>query len=232
MDAAKLHANFRSWNKQHAVLRRLLLKDKNYEEAVPVFLKQHGMVHAGGVDRGAHWTFADEILSGLTSDEMRVIPKSFPHSVIWSLWHIARIEDATMNVLLADSPQVLFSGDWGAKLGTRNVGVGNELDSREIAQLSRSINPSALLAYRRAVGLRTRALIRRLDLAILDVRPAPARLRRLVTQKAVYDSTTWLLDYWGRNPAANLLLMPASRHSLVHLNEISRMIPKLKRRAI
>jgi hypothetical protein len=37
------------------------------------------------------------------------------------------------------------------------------------------------------------------------------------------------LDYWGGHPAANLLLMPATRHSFVHLNEIKRMLPKLKR---
>jgi hypothetical protein len=45
----------------------------------------------------------------------------------------------------------------------------------------------------------------------------------------VRTQATWLLEYWGGHPKTNLLLMPATRHSLVHFNEIGRMLPKLKK---
>jgi len=101
----------------------------------------------------------------------------------------------------------------------------------EIAELSAAINVKALLDYRLAVGKRTRSLAWRLKADLLWQPPAPDRLQRLFDEGAVLDRTAWLRDYWGGHPAANLLLMPASRHCLVHLNEIDRMRSKLKRLA-
>ncbi len=40
------HNPRRAWNDQHALLRRLLLKDHDYAAALPIFLDHHGMVHA------------------------------------------------------------------------------------------------------------------------------------------------------------------------------------------
>lgn len=217
----------RVWNEQHAALRRLLLKDKDYGKALPIFLSQHGMVHSAKLRAGV-WSFQDEVLSGLTPKQLRYCSPKSPHSAAWKIWHIARIEDATMNLLLADSPQVL-QGGWLDRLEISCVSVGNEQSDAEIIELGKAINLKALLAYRLAVGKRTRSLVRRLDPAILWKPPTLDRLQRLIAEGAVIDRTEWLRDYWGGHPAANLLLMPASRHCLVHLNEIERMLPKLKR---
>ncbi len=134
-----------------------------------------------------------------------------------------------MNLLLADSDQVLHSGGWLDRLEIDRVSVGNEMSDAEIAELSEAINVKELLAYRLAVGKRTRSLVRRLKADLLWQPPAPDRLQRLFEEGAVLDRTAWLRDYWGGHPAANLLLMPASRHCLVHLNEIDRMRSKLQR---
>lgn len=224
------HSNPRKiWNEQHALLRRLLLKDHDYPAALPVFLDHHGMVHAAKL-RANVWSFQDEVLAGLTTEQLRYCSPKIPHSAIWKLWHIARIEDVTMNVLLADSDQVLQRGGWLARLEIECVSVGNEMSAAEIAALSEAINVKALLDYRLAVGKRTRSLVRRLKADLLWQPPAPDRLQRLFEEGAVLDRTAWLRDYWGGHPAANLLLMPASRHCLVHLNEIARMRSKLLRR--
>lgn len=224
-----MEANLKRWNDQHQLLRRLLSKDKDYQKALPIFLDHHAAVHTAKLQAGAHWSWHDEVLSGLTPEQMRYTPRSSPHSVAWRIWHIARIEDATMNILLADATQVFESGKWLAKLEIDFVSVGNEMSNADIAQLSETINLKALAAYRLAVGKRTRAVVKRLNLDELSQRPAPDRLQRLVAERAVQEPALWLLDYWGGHPAANLLLMPASRHSFVHLNEIKRLLPKLKR---
>ena len=216
------------WNEQHVILRRLLLKDHDYALALPVFFAHHGMVHAARL-RANVWSFQDEVLEGLAPEQLRYCSPKIPHSAIWKLWHIARIEDVTMNLLLADSPQVLHSGGWLDRLEIDRMSVGNEMSDVEIAELSEAINVKELLAYRLAVGKRTRSLVRRLKADILWMPPAPDRLQRLFAEGAVIDRTTWLRDYWGGHPAANLLLMPASRHCLVHLNEIDRMRSKLQR---
>jgi hypothetical protein len=220
----------RVWNEQHAILRRLLMKDHDYAAALPIFLDHHGTVHAAKLRAGV-WSFQDEVLEGLTPQQLRYCVPKIPHSAVWKLWHIARIEDVTMNLLLADSPQVLHSGGWLDRLEIDRVSVGNEMTDAEIAELSASVDVKALLDYRLAVGNRTRSLVRRLKADILWQPPAPDRLQRLCEEGAVFDRTAWLRDYWGGHPAANLLLMPASRHCLVHLNEIERMRSKLMRLA-
>ncbi len=229
MSTRQTQANSQPWNRQHAILRQLLMKEKDSGQAIPVFISHHETVHAAKLGAGAHWSCQDEVLSGLADEQMRAIPKGCPHSVAWKLWHIARIEDVTMNLLLANSPQVLTSGDWLDKLKVTCVTVGNEMDTQDIVELSQAINLKALLAYRLAVGKRTRSIVRHINPVELAAPPAPERLKRIAEEGAVTDRTTWLLAYWGGHPSANLLLMPATRHCYVHLNEIKRMRPKLER---
>jgi len=42
----------------------------------------------------------------------------------------------------------------------------------------------------------------------------------------VIDAASGIVDYWGGRDVVGLLLMPASRHPIIHLNEAL----KLKRR--
>jgi hypothetical protein len=224
-----MESDLRHWNAQHQLLRRLLLKDKDYQRAIPIFLEHHAAVHAAKLHAGAHWSWPDEVLSGLTPEQMRHSPKGSPHSVAWRIWHMARIEDVTMNVLLAGATQVFENGKWPGKMEIDCTGVGNEMSNDGIVRLSKAINLNALFAYRLAVGKRTCAVVKSLKFDDLPQPPARDRLQRLIAEHAVEQSTLWLLDYWGGHPAANLLLMPATRHSFVHLNEIKRMLPKLRR---
>jgi len=229
MNTDKMEANRKYWNNQHLLLRRFLVKDKDHRKAIETFLGHHAMVHTAKLYPGGPWSFQDQVLSGLTDAQMRYIPKSGSHSVAWMIWHIARIEDVTMNVLLADSPEVLRSGNWLNRLGITCVDVGNEMPIEEMVALSETINLKALLAYRLAVGKRTRQLVRHIKPDELWGSPAPERLKRIAEDGAVRHKAAWLLDYWGGHPNTNLLLMPATRHCFVHLNEVGRMLPKLRR---
>jgi hypothetical protein len=47
----------------------------------------------------------------------------------------------------------------------------------------------------------------------------PAAIQELFHQGAVLPEAAGLADYWSRRTIAGLLLMPASRHLLVHLKE-------------
>ena len=48
---------------------------------------------------------------------------------------------------------------------------------------------------------------------------------------AVVEEARWLTDYWGKKTFSGLLLMPATRHNLVHLNESMRILGKEKSRS-
>lgn len=215
------------WNDQHSLLRRQLEGAQDLSKAIELFISHHGMVHTA--KRGGYGSFQDEVLQGLSDKQMRHIPAGQANSVAWMLWHITRIEDVTMNVLLADAPQVFYRGEWQGKINSLFVDVGNEMTANEIRALSESVNLNALLAYRLAVGKRTRQIVAKLSVEKLKEKPASERLASLLDDGTVREQAQWLLKYWGRHPQTNLLLMPATRHAFAHLNEIGRMLPALRR---
>ena len=106
-----MDARRKSWNQQQQALRQSLASLDNPPKAIELFLSQHAMLHTIGMSQMGLWSFEDEILDGLTSQQMRIIPSNLDHSIAWALWHMTRIEDATMNLLVAGSPQVLLQED-------------------------------------------------------------------------------------------------------------------------
>ena len=95
-----------------------------------------------------------------------------------------------------------------------------------IADLSATIDVDALLAYRLAVGRRTRNVVTRLTPADLKQKVEPARLQQIMDEGAVSAVSRGLLDYWGKRTIAGLLLMPPTRHNMVHLNEALKLRQK------
>jgi hypothetical protein len=54
----------------------------------------------------------------------------------------------------------------------------------------------------------------------------PARLQLVLSGGTVAADAQWLIDYWGGLTYAGLLLMPPTRHLLVHLNEAAKLKQK------
>lgn len=225
-DSSAIHR--RLWNSQHAALRRLLQIDKDLPRAIAALLPHHAAIHSARLAPSTGWSFQDEVLAQLTPAEMRVVPAGQPHSVAWLLWHITRIEDMTMNSLLAGAPEVFFRHNWAERLETSYIDTGNTMAARDVARLSKTLNVAALLDYRLAVGRRTRTIINHLTDEALSGQLPPERLQRLAERGEVQSGATGLLAYWGGHPATNLLLMPATRHGFLHLNEIRRLRTRLK----
>ena len=90
-------------------------------------------------------------------------------------------------------------------------------------KLSATIDIEALRAYRMAVGRRTREMVQQLEAEALKQKVDPMRLQQETDEGAVVKAARGIVDYWGRRNIAGLLLMPATRHNLVHLNEALRL---------
>lgn len=58
----------------------------------------------------------------------------------------------TMNILLSNEQQVLFTHNWLEKLKIKFIHSGNDMSENEIALLITKIDINALLSYRTAVG--------------------------------------------------------------------------------
>ena len=111
-----MDTNRKLWNEQHKRLRQALDNPDDHATAIDLFLRQHAMVHDAEMSKLGLYSFADEVWQGEDEVILRCVPPKFEHSIIWLIWHIARIEDMTMNALMAGRPQIFFQDDWLKKL--------------------------------------------------------------------------------------------------------------------
>ena len=131
-----------------------------------------------------------------------------------------------MNLLVSGSSQVLNQDGWLDRTESPICHTGNEMDVASVAGFSGVVDIAALRAYRAAVGRRTREIVKQLEPEDLKRKVDPVHLQRVWDEGAVVEAARGIVDYWSKRDLAGLLLMPASRHLIVHLNEAL----KLKRR--
>ena len=205
--------------KQQTRLREIMTSDDQHEAAMQLFMEQHAALHSAKATSPETASLEDLVLDDLTEEQWRHIPKGGEHSIAWAIWHIARIEDMTMNILVADGQQVFRQGAWLEKLNISLPDSGNAMSEAAVAELSQSINFAALRDYRVAVGRRTREVSADLKISDLKEKTMPERLQRIRDEVAVTPDADGIIEYWSKRTIAGLLLMPATRHILVHLNE-------------
>lgn len=124
-----------------------------------------------------------------------------------------------MNVLAAQREQV-FDNSWKDRLKVSITDTGNALSDDEIMYLGKSIDIENLLCYRNEVAKRTRKIVRNLKAEDMTRAVASADLEKILSLGGVTEDedSIWLLDFWGKKDVAGLLLMPPTRHVMLHLN--------------
>jgi hypothetical protein len=103
------------------------------------------------------------------------------------------------------------------------------MDNESVARLSAALDMKALRDYRIAVGKHTRAIVKKLQIEQFSQKVDSKRLQKVLTEGAVIPEAMEVVNYWGSRTIAGLLLMPATRHNLLHLNEALRVKQKLIR---
>jgi hypothetical protein len=208
---------------EQSALRDLLERKDPTPQALARFLAQHARLHSAQASRGEapepSWSFEDTILEGLSEAQIRLIPPGQEHSIAWILWHLARIEDAAMNLLVAGSEQVFDKDQWQGRIQSPIIHSANEIDRQQVEALSAAVDIPALRLYRVEVGKRTRQIVRSLSPEALPQKVDPTRIERVRLSGVIAANASAIIDYWSRRTIAGLLLMPASRHILSHLNE-------------
>jgi hypothetical protein len=122
---------------------------------------------------------------------------------------------------MVEKPQLFHQGDWLTKLNITLRRIGNVImDAADVTELSDRIKMDALKAYRLAVGRVTRAAVQALQSGDVEAKSG--------SHPTVGAAGGWLrggckrpagLKIGGGLTIAGLLLMPPTRHCLVHLNE-------------
>lgn len=214
-----MESHRRSLNKRQTELRHVMMSFDQHDRAIRLFLHQHAMLHSIKMAQSEAWSFEDEVLNDMTEEQIRRIPRNCEHSVAWCIWHIARIEDVTMNLLVAGTAQILHRSNWLERMKMKACDTGNEMDAEDMAKLGAMIDIESLRAYRIAVGRRTREIVRQLEPEELKQKIDPIRVQQVMDEGAVVEAARGIAEYWSRRNIAGLLLIPATRHNLVHLNE-------------
>ncbi|QGR00326.1 DinB family protein [Paenibacillus psychroresistens] len=218
-----------AWNENHKILTEIILKPEEHSRTIQLFLSQHALLHSSAIGNTGKLTLEDEVLANLDEKTFRNYPAATPdtkNSIAWHLWHIARIEDMTMNILIANDQQVLFTQSWYEKMNNDFSHSGNNMSEAEIAELSSRIDFHSLIAYREAVGRQTRQVLSLLKPGQFKLKVEQNRIKRLFDENAVTQNANWLTDYWSKKSIAGLILMPATRHNYLHLNKCIRIKDK------
>jgi hypothetical protein len=212
----------KEWGKQHQLFKSIVLKPERFDEAIKLCLELHAMVHSSEMASLNTVTFEDELWEGLDEKTFRCMPTSKDVTIAWDLWHLTRIEDITINILVANKIQIINSENWLEKLNVQVKDTGNAMTDEEIIDFSSRINMLELRNYRIAVGRNTHEIISGFKPMDLKRKMNNAEnLQRIFDEGAVleHDASKWLVDFWGRKNGAGILLMPITRHQMVHLND-------------
>jgi hypothetical protein len=212
---------------QQTELREILTTPGQHSRAIQLFMRQHAMLHSQAMAQTEPWSFEDAIFAGLSEEQVRRLPQKYEHTLAWMVWHITRCEDITMNLLVAGNPQVLLQENWLAKIQAPIQHTGNSMHLAEISAFSNAVDIDMLKSYRMAVGRRTREIVRQLQPEDMKRKVLAARLQRVYDEGAVIEAARGIAEYWGKRDIAGLLLMPATRHHLVHWNEALQLKSKL-----
>ena len=204
---------------KHKELAKIINRPYEAEQAKKLFLEIHEKLHLSTVSESEP-NEVDALLSDLSPWEYAVMPKQEDETIAWAIWHIARIEDITINILVNEKEQV-FNNSWQKKMNSPITDTGNALNDAEIMVLSKSLNIVQLIAYRNAVGKRTRESFKELSPTSFKKKVSQKCLDKILKEGGVtyHKDSIWLLDFWGKKDISSLLLMPPTRHEIMHLND-------------
>lgn len=209
-----------TWSDKLRKLRTIIRKDDYLEEAKDSIIELHAMVYSAEMSGTAGITFEDPLWE-MTEQVLRTAVNKKGRTILYGMWHSSRIEDITMNLLVAGTDQIFGKDNWQLKINSPIQHTGNSLSKEEILEMSSILNIEELKRYRIAVGRNSENIIRRLKSGEMRRKVYKENLRRIFDEAAVdrADSAEWLVDFWSKKDVAGIILMPCLRHQLTHIHE-------------
>lgn len=219
------------WSERHKELSKIIRKTEDFPKAAETVLALHSELHAAKVGGLKRENAVDRLWKDLRPNEYAVMPTSKDETIAWAVWHVARIEDLTMNILVNTGPQV-FDDSWQKRMNVSVRDTGNAMSDDEIMNFSKNIRTEELLRYREAVGRRSREIVRGLKPEDMKRRVSPESVSRIMAEGGVtrQKDSVWLLDFWGKKDVAGILLMPLTRHQTLHLNDCCKWKEEIRTR--
>lgn len=175
-------------------------------------------------------SFKDE-LSRKDFDAIPFINTDGYHSktIVYSIWHIFRIEDIVAHTLINESKQVFFTGNYQERINSPIITTGNELIKEQITDFSKQLNLNELYSYIFEVKDSTEKIISNLSYDELKKKISEERKEYLKSLNVVSNdkNAIWLIDYWCGKNVRGLIQMPFSRHWIMHIEASLRIKNKI-----
>ena len=181
-------------------------------------LDQHARFHAADVGGGSPASFSDRALHGLDAATLRARPLPSMNSIAWLLWHMARVEDAVVNLVIVPGAQVLDDA-WCRQLGIDRRDIGTAMTATGVDDLSGRIDLEALAAYRSAVGRRTREIVRALPPKAWDEEVDDTDTARAEAAGAFGPGAEWVPGFWQKQTRSARLASACITHNAMHVGE-------------
>lgn len=126
-------------------------------------------------------------LDGLTPDELRYQPALHANFIEWIVWHMARVEDRWVNLVLRQDDDLWVKNGWFERFGMTEDDYGRE-DTPEMMRAMRRVDMTELMRYYREV--------REATLAHLDAMTADDMDRKFVhPRRGIEVSGAWVLGH-------------------------------------
>lgn len=151
-------------------------------------------------------------------------------TIAYSVWHIFRIEDIVANSVISDGEQIFFADDHRRRINSSISTTGNELVGQQIVDFSRDLNIDALYEYAFRVKESTDGFLKNLSWKDLRAKPSDDRESLINSSVSPNANAEWLIDYWFNKDIKGLILMPFSRHWIMHTEAALRIKNKLSKK--
>ncbi len=171
------------------------------------------------------------IFSNCDKEEFCRMPLKTDKTIAYYIYHLTRIEDITSNTLILDKEQILFRNKYDKLLNSPIITTGNELKRDKLIEFSSLLDIDKLKGYVEDVYHNTNQLITEMKYEESKTKVSTERKNNLIGLNVVSKDKDafWLVDYWCKKTYAGLLLMPFSRHQMMHLDGCLRIIRKIKK---
>ena len=215
----------KEWSEKNKRMQSLIGKEASFKEGIDVLIEL----------REELFSQIKSIVDNYPSEAFSEMPFAkadgyHSKTLTYSMWHIFRIEDIVAHTIISNDSQVLFTDDHLKKTGSPIITTGNELKGEEIAEFSKQLDVKALYEYCTAVKDSTDEMLKRLEYKELKRKFTDEDKKRVTESKSVSidEEAVWLIDYWCDKDIRGLIKMPFSRHWIMHIEAMCRIITKLK----
>lgn len=167
-------------------------------DALELFLLRYDDIHVG---------FVNELFKDLPDEQVRRRPAGL-NSIVWLVWHLARVQDAVVSRIVADRRQALDEGRWNERMAIDRRDVGSGMTSAEVDALSAEVDVAALRQYHRAVAERTKLVATSLPPGGWSETIAEEQVRRIVVADGLLvEAGRWVEDFWARKRSRGWYLL-------------------------